>query len=254
MQRLNNKVALVTGGGSGIGRACALQFAREGAKLALAGRRPEPLAAVAAEISAAGGEALPVPCDATVAADVERTMRAVIERFGRLDVLVNNAGSVIFATALETSEQEFDGMIAVNLKSTFLMSRAAVTHMRKSGGGAIVNIGSILGLIAMRNRAAYCAAKGGVTLLTKAMALDHAAEGIRVNCICPSIVDTELVQSLFSSQPDPQAARRARAEGLPLGRFGQPEDVANLAVYLASDESSWMTGAALPLDGGLSAY
>ena len=254
MQRLANKVALVTGGGSGIGRACALQFAHQGAKVALAGRRPEPLAAVAKEISAAGGEALPVPCDATVAADVERTIAAVVKRFGRLDILVNNAGGVIFATALETSEQEFDSMIAVNLKSTFLMSRSAVTHMRKSGGGAIVNIGSILGLIAMRNRAAYCAAKGGVTLLTKAMALDHASEGIRVNCICPSIVDTELVQSLFSSQPDPEAARRVRAEGLPLGRFGQPEDVANLAVYLASDESSWMTGAALPLDGGLSAY
>lgn len=254
MQRLVNKVALVTGGGTGIGRACALQFAREGAKVAIAGRRAEPLAAVAGEISAAGGEALPVPCDATVAAEVERTMQAVVERFGRLDALVNNAGGVVFATALETSEQEFDRMIAVNLKTTFLMSRAAVTHMRKSGGGAIVNIGSILGLIAMRNRAAYCAAKGGVTLLTKAMALDHAREGIRVNCICPSIVDTELVQSLFSSQPDPEAARRSRAEGLPLGRFGQPEDVANLAVYLASDESSWMTGAALPLDGGLSAY
>jgi NAD(P)-dependent dehydrogenase (short-subunit alcohol dehydrogenase family) len=125
--------------------------------------------------------------------------------------------------------------------------------MRKAGGGAIVNIGSILGLIAMKDRAAYCASKGGVTLLTKAMALDHAHEKIRVNCICPSLVETELVQGLFASAAG-AALKQARVATLPLGRMGKPEDVAEMAVFLASDEASWVTGTAIPLDGGLSAY
>jgi NAD(P)-dependent dehydrogenase (short-subunit alcohol dehydrogenase family) len=126
--------------------------------------------------------------------------------------------------------------------------------MRRCGGGAIVNIASVLGLVGMKQRAAYSASKGGVVALTKAMALDHAAERIRVNCICPAIVETELVRGLFSHQADPDAALRARLATLPLGRLGTPEDVAHLAVYLASEESSWLTGAALPLDGGLTAY
>jgi meso-butanediol dehydrogenase/(S,S)-butanediol dehydrogenase/diacetyl reductase len=133
------------------------------------------------------------------------------------------------------------------------MSRAALPALRRAGGGAIVNIGSILGLIAMKDRAAYCASKGGVTLLTKAMALDHAHEKIRVNCICPSLVETELVQGLFASAAG-AALKQARVATLPLGRMGKPEDVAEMAVFLASDEASWVTGTAIPLDGGLSAY
>jgi NAD(P)-dependent dehydrogenase (short-subunit alcohol dehydrogenase family) len=144
--------------------------------------------------------------------------------------------------------------MAANLKGPFLMSRAALPEFRKVGGGAIVNIGSVLGLVAMKNRAAYCASKGGVTMLTKAMAVDHAHEGVRVNCICPSIVETELVRGLFDASPEKEAAKRARVATIPLGRMGQPEDVAEMAVYLASKESSWVTGAAIPLDGGLSAY
>jgi NAD(P)-dependent dehydrogenase (short-subunit alcohol dehydrogenase family) len=126
--------------------------------------------------------------------------------------------------------------------------------MRRAGGGSIINIGSILGLVAMKSRAAYCASKGGVTMLTKAMALDHAHENIRVNCICPSLVETEMVKSLFPDTPEGRAIRDARLAGIPLGRMGKPADVAELAVYLASEESSWLTGVAIPLDGGLSAY
>ena len=254
MTRLAGKVALITGGGTGIGRACALQFSREGAKVAVAGRRPEPLAAVVAEIQAAGGQACSVSCDVANSGQVEKAIREVVSRFGALHVLVNNAGILHVGSVEETSEGEWDRIVEVDLKGTFLMSRAALPELRKSGGGSIVNIGSVLGLVAMKKRAAYAAAKGGVTMLTKAMALDHAHEGIRVNCICPSIVETELVQKILADAPDREAAMRMRTAQIPLGRMGKPEDVAAMAIFLASEESSWLTGAAIALDGGLTAY
>lgn len=254
MARLAGKTALITGGGTGIGRTCALLFAREGARVAVAGRRAEPLAALAGEIYNAGGEALAVQCDVTDVGQVERAVRMTVDRFGRLDVVVNSAGALAIGTAEETSEAHWDRMIAVNLKGTFLVSRAALAELRKSGGGSIINIGSVLSLVGMKQRAAYVASKGGVTQLSKAMALDHAHEGIRVNCICPAIVETELIRELFAQQTDPEALRRKRIEQIPLGRMGRPEDVAQMALFLASEESSWLTGAALPLDGGLTAY
>jgi NAD(P)-dependent dehydrogenase (short-subunit alcohol dehydrogenase family) len=254
VSRLAGKIALITGAGTGIGRACALLFAKQGARLVLVARRAEPIAAVAEAVHNAGGEAFSVRCDVTQDADVQRAINAAVSRYGRLDILVNNAGGLFVGTAEQTPEEEWNRLMDVNAKGTFLMSRAAIPVMRRAGRGSIVNIGSILGIIAMKNRAAYCASKGAVSSLTKAMALDHAADGIRVNCVCPSIVDTELVQGLFTSQPDPEAARRARMAQIPLERLGQPEDVANFALFLASDESSWITGATFPLDGGLSAY
>ena len=254
MLRLANKVAFITGGGTGIGRACALAFAREGARVVVAGRRAKPLEDVVAEVQRAGGEALGVPCDVADSAGVARAVAAAVKRFAALHILVNNAGALLMAAIDATSEADWDQIMSVNLKGTFLVSKAVLPELRRAGGGSIVNIASVLGLVAMKNRAAYTASKGGVIALTKAMALDHARENIRVNCICPTIVETELVQGLFSTQPDPEAARQARRDLLPLGRLGQPEDVAHLAVYLASDESSFVTGAALPLDGGLTAY
>ena len=254
MTRLAGKVALITGGGTGIGRACAGKFAREGARVAVAGRRREPLGAAVREIVEAGGEALAVECDVTNREQVERAIRATVERFGGLHCVVNNAGALLVATVEETSDEDWARVMAANLTGTFLVSRAALPELRRSPGGAIVNIASVLGLVAMKQRAAYSASKAGVVGLTRAMALDHAAEGIRVNCICPAIVETELVQDLYKKQADPAAALRARLATLPLGRLGKPEDVAHLAVFLASEESSWLTGAALPLDGGLTAY
>jgi NAD(P)-dependent dehydrogenase (short-subunit alcohol dehydrogenase family) len=253
--RLAGLSALVTGGGTGMGRAIALAFAREGASVAVAARRVDKLQGVVREIEqCGGGKGLAVECDVTRGADAERAVRQTAERFGQLNILVNNAG-VLSATTVEgIAEEEWDRLMAANLKGPFLMSRAALPEFRKVGGGAIVNIGSVLGLVAMKNRAAYCASKGGVTMLTKAMAVDHAHEGVRVNCICPSIVETELVRGLFDASPEGEAAKRARVATIPLGRMGQPEDVAEMAVYLASKESSWVTGAAIPLDGGLSAY
>jgi NAD(P)-dependent dehydrogenase (short-subunit alcohol dehydrogenase family) len=254
MPRLADKTAIITGGGTGIGRVCALAFAREGASVILAARRKEPLTAVVKEIESKGGRALAVECDVAVRPSVEKALAAGVEHFGGINVVVNNAGAVVVADVEKTSDEEWDRVIAVNLTGTFLVSRAAVPILRAAGGGAIVNIGSALGLVARKDRAAYCAAKGGVTQLTKAMALDHAHDRIRVNCICPSIIETELGLMSMSATGNLEEARRLRAREIPLGRLGTPEDVANLAVYLASGESSWVTGVAWPLDGGLTAY
>lgn len=254
MLRLSEKVALITGGGTGIGLACAELFAKQGARVAIAGRRREPLDVAVRAIVETGAEAAAVTCDVTNRKSVESALAQVVARFGRLDVLVNNAGAVVVATAEQTSDEDWERLLATNLTGTFLMSRAALPLMRKAGGGSIVNIGSILGLVARRDRAAYCAAKAGVTGLTKAMALDHAHEKIRVNCVCPSIVETELGLRSLRLASDPEAERQRRIAGIPLGRMGKPEDVALMALYLASDESAWITGAAMPLDGGLTAY
>jgi meso-butanediol dehydrogenase/(S,S)-butanediol dehydrogenase/diacetyl reductase len=252
--RLAGKAAIITGGGTGIGRAIALAFAREGAKVGLAGRRRQKLEEVAQEVRNAGGEALAIVCDVTNSDDSRSASEQAERTFGRLNVLVNNAGVLSVSTVETITEEDWDRVMKTNLKGPFLMSRAVLPAMRRAGGGAIVNLGSVLGLVAIKDRAAYCASKGGVTLLTKAMALDHARDNIRVNCICPSVVETPLVHEIFSGSEEARKAHQARVATLPLGRFGQPEDVAALAVFLASEESSWMTGTAIPLDGGLTAY
>jgi len=246
-------VALITGGGTGIGRAIAVAFAREGASVAVAGRRLEKVREVAAEIDKQGILALPLVCDVTRAKDADHAVNETARKFGKVNVLVNNAGTLSVSTVATINEEDWDRVVAVNLKGSFLMSRAALKEFRKAGGGTIVNIGSVLGLVAMKDRAAYCASKGGVTLLTKAMALDHAHENVRVNCICPSIVETELVKGLFDDSEPGRRLRQSREGTIPLGRFGRPADVAELAVFLAAEESSWLTGAAIPLDGGLTA-
>jgi NAD(P)-dependent dehydrogenase (short-subunit alcohol dehydrogenase family) len=254
MRRLSGKVALITGGGTGIGRACALAFAREGAKIAVAGRRREPLEAVVREIEGAGSKALALTCDVTQTASVAAALSQSEQHFGRLDTIVNNAGAVVVATAEHTSDEDWQKVIAANLTGTFLVSRAALPLLRKAGGGSIVNIGSVLGLVARKERAAYCAAKAGVSGLTRAMAVDHAKDRIRVNCICPTIVETELGMQSIRQAPNAEAEIQRRIAEIPIGRMGTPEDVALMAVYLASDEASWVTGASFPLDGGVTAY
>ncbi len=254
MTRLSGKVSFITGGGTGIGRACAMLFAAEGAQVVVAGRRNAPLRALVREIEKSGGQALAIASDVTDRASVESALSGAVEYFGKVNVVVNNAGSVVVADAEHTSDEEWRRTIEVNLTGTFFVSRAVLPILRKEGGGSIVNIGSVLGLVARKQRAAYCAAKAGVTGLTKAMALDHAHENIRVNCICPTIVETELGMQSIAMLPDPEAERRRRSAEIPLGRMGTPLDVAQMAVYLASAESSWVTGAAFPLDGGLTAY
>jgi NAD(P)-dependent dehydrogenase (short-subunit alcohol dehydrogenase family) len=251
--RLAGKVAVITGGGTGIGQAIALAFAREGAQVAVAGRRREKLQETIAVLKQAGSEALAVECDVTNAADTERPVKSAEQCFGKVNVLVNNAGALSVSTVETISEEEWDRVVATNLKGTFLMSRAVLPAMRRAGGGSIVNIGSVLGIAAIRDRAAYAASKGGVTMLTKAMALDHAADKIRVNCVCPSIVESDMTQNLFAQTQAGQMARESRLATIPLGRFGKPNDIAGIAIFLASDESSWMTGTVIPVDGGVTA-
>jgi NAD(P)-dependent dehydrogenase (short-subunit alcohol dehydrogenase family) len=254
MLRLSGKVAFITGGGTGIGRACALAFARVGAEVAVAGRRKDPLDKVAEEIAAAGGKSLALSCDVTKRLSVEGALAQAEKHFGHLDTIVNNAGAVVVATVEHTSDEEWDRVLATNLTGTFFVSRAALAPLRRAGGGSIVNIGSVLGLVARKDRAAYCAAKAGVSGLTRAMALDHAHEKIRVNCICPTIVETELGMQSIQLAGNAAAEIQKRIAEIPIGRLGKPEDVAMMAVYLASDEASWVTGASFPLDGGLTAY
>lgn len=248
--RLQNKVALVTGGTSGIGKAVAYLFAREGAKVAITGRNESRGHAVTARILESGGKAMFVRTDVRHAAECKRAVDATLDSFGRLDVLFNNAGVFFPQTALECSEEEWDLQIDINLKGTFLMSKYALEPMIAQGSGVIINNSSGWGLVGGDKAVAYCASKGGVVLLTKAMAIDHGRQGIRINCVCPGDVDTPML---------PEDARRrglgwktylAGCENRPMGRIGTAEEIAKAVLFLASDDSSFMTGAALVVDGG----
>jgi NAD(P)-dependent dehydrogenase (short-subunit alcohol dehydrogenase family) len=252
--RLAGKRALITGGGTGIGQAIALAFAREGARVAVVGRRKNKLEETVRLLVQSGCSALALECDVTKAADTIRAVKSAEDAFGKVDVLVNNAGALSVSTVETISEDDWDQVMATNIKGPFLMSRAALPALRRAGGGSIINVGSVLGIVAIPDRAAYCASKGGVSMLTRAMALDHANDHIRVNCLCPSIVESDMTQGLFAETEAGRQARESRLASIPLGRFGKPDDIAGLAVFLASDESSWMTGTVIPVDGGVTAY
>jgi NAD(P)-dependent dehydrogenase (short-subunit alcohol dehydrogenase family) len=246
-ERLKGKIGIVTGAGSGIGRACAIALANEGARVALCGRRKDRIEEVAREI---GDRAFAVVADVSRATELNHLLDQTVSRFGGLNFLVNNAGILTVGNAEQITEEQWDHLFNVNVRSVWLLSRGALPYMRKAGGGSIINIASTLGIVGARNRAAYASSKGAVILLTKSMAIDHGHENIRVNAICPSFVETELTAALMAQVPDQAAARRERTASHPIGRLGRPEDIAGLVVYLASNESSWTTGAVLPVDGG----
>jgi len=251
MGRLDRKVALVTGAGSGIGRRTALRYAQEGAVVVAADIRADAARETASLIEAGAGAAQALEIDVTDAASVAAAVAAVCDAHGGLDVVVNNAGITIVGAAHRIVESDWDRELTINLKSVYLVSRAAWPHLVARGGGAILSTASIAGMWAIPEDAAYCASKAGVIMLTKCMALDGARAGIRVNCVCPGFIDTPMIEGYFDAQPDPQAARRSAIGLHPLGRLGTPLDIADAFVYLASDEARWVTGSALVVDGGL---
>jgi NAD(P)-dependent dehydrogenase (short-subunit alcohol dehydrogenase family) len=247
---LEGKVAMVTGGSSGIGRASALRFAQAGATLAVLDIDQSGGNTTVQDIQKAGAEAKFYLCDVTSDEDCQKTVNQVHQQFGRLDILFNNAGIIWRKTVVETSEDEWDALLDVNLKGIFLLSRRVIPEMMKSGGGSIINAGSGWGLEGGDKAAAYCAAKGGVVNLTRAMAIDHGQYGIRINCVCPGDVDTELLHEEAVQLGLNWDDFLKQAGDRPLKRVGQPEDVANAVLFLASDLSSWITGTTLVVDGG----
>lgn len=248
--QLTDKVAIITGGASGIGRATALLFAREGAALVIADLNAEAGQDVVNEIEKAGGQARFESADVTSAADCRRVADRTLREFGKIDLLFNNAGIIRRATVLDLSEEDWDRVMAVNVKSIYLFSREVIPHMQKAGGGSIINTASGWGLTGGAKAAVYCASKGAVVLLTKAMAVDHGAQNIRVNCICPGDTDTAMLRGEAQQLGEPSDRFFAEGAKRPLGRVGRPEEIAQAALYLASDASSFVTGTALVVDGG----
>ena len=249
--RLKDKVCIITGGGSGIGRATALLFADEGARLVIADKRNAQTAA--AECAAKGAQAIAVEADVARTADVKRMIEAAVVRFHRLDVLVNNAGYGITGSVVETEEDAWDALMAVNVRGVFLCCKHAIPVMKRNGGGVIVNTASVVAAIGIANRAAYCASKGAVAALTRAIAIDHVGDGIRCNAIAPGTIDTPYFDDILANSADREAARKALAARQLLGRLGTPEEIAAGILFLASEESRFASGTILTLDGGMSA-
>ena len=249
-QNLDGKIALITGAASGIGRTTAILFAREGASIVLTDINEPAGRAVASEISQQGGRAIYEPADVTSASDCQRVTERAVREFGGIQVLFNNAGIIRRASVVELSEADWDRVMAVNVKSMFLMSRLVVPIMAAAGGGSIINTASGWGLAGGSRAAVYCASKGAVVLLTKAMAIDHGPQKIRVNCICPGDTDTAMLRNEARQLGEANDRFLAEAAKRPLGRVGKPEEIAQAALYLASDASSFVTGTALVVDGG----
>ena len=248
--RLKDKVAIITGASVGIGQSTALLFAREGAKVAI-NSQSERGAAVAEQINGAGGQAIFVQGSVEELADAQRIVERTVEEFGRLDILVNNAGVLIPGTVDNTSLEDWERTMAVNVRGVFLMSKLAVQQMLRQGGGVIVHNASVAAVKGLKDRASYAASKGAVAALTKAMAVDYVDKKIRVNCVNPGTTLTPSLQDRIDAFDDPEEAKKMFVSRQPMGRLGEPEEIAAGILYLASDEASFVTGVALNIDGGL---
>lgn len=250
MNQLNGKRALITGGASGIGRATAILFAQEGAAVAIVDINSQAGLEVVQAIQRNGGQATFIRCDVTDGADCQAAVTQVTAALGGLDILVNNAGVIRRASVVESCEEDWDLVMNVNVRSIFLISKYAIPVIAKAGGGAIINMASGWGLRGGRRAAAYCAAKGAVVNLTRAMALDHAEQGIRVNCVCPGDTDTPMLRDEARQLGEPVEAFLSESADRPLARIAAPEEIAQAVLFLASEASSYATGSALVVDGG----
>ena len=248
--RLKNKVALITGGTSGIGEATAILFGEEGAKVVITGRNEGRGRAVIGKIRERGSDAIFVSADVRRADQCRQAVNETLKAFGRLDILFNNAGVFYAHTALDCSEEEWDEQIDINLKGSFLMSKYALPAMIRQGCGVIINNSSGWGIVGGDAAVAYCASKGGVVLMTKAMAIDHGRQGIRVNCICPGDVDTPMLPEDARLRGLKWEDYLAGCNNRPMGRIGTAAEIAKAVLFLACDDSSFMTGTALVVDGG----
>ena len=252
MPRLDGRVAIVTAGGAGIGAATVRRLAAEGAAVVVADISGTRAGAVAESVTASGGRAVPIKMDAADSAAVERTIALALDRFGRLDIMVNNAGVAELAPLHEVSLESWNRVIAVTLTGTFLGMKHCIPLMRRQGRGVIVNTASISGTAGDYGLSSYNAAKAGVINLTKSAAIENAKYGIRVNCVCPGAINTRAPEILGRDLAD--EVRRRQAEAHPVGRLGEPEEIANAIAFLASDEASFITGIAITADGGLTAH
>jgi NAD(P)-dependent dehydrogenase (short-subunit alcohol dehydrogenase family) len=250
MDRLEGKRAIVTGAGAGIGRSIALRLASEGARVAIAEVDESAAGKVASEIE---GETLTRRTDVTRAGEVEDLVAGVVEAWGGLDVMVNNAGVGVAATAVETTEEDYERVMNVCVRGTLLGMKYAIPAIREAGGGSVINMSSVAALVGITDRAVYSAAKGAILSMTRAAAVDHVEEGVRVNCIAPGTVDTPWISRITSGYEDPKAARANMQARQPHGRFVTPEEIAAMAAYLAADESASCIGACMVVDGGVTA-
>ena len=254
MTRLTGKAAVITGASTGIGRACALRFAREGARLILADLLDEAAETLCREIEAAGGTAHYVRTDVAQRADNERAIDQCVERFGGIDILLCNAGITLPKLLPDSSDAEIDRLLGVNLLGVIYAARHAIPRMlAQRRGGTMLFTASKTGLVAQTDSPVYCASKGAVVMLAKALALDYATRGIRVNALCPGIIDTPMLHQFAETRPDPEVAWRSYEAAQPIGRLGTPDECADAALWLVSDEASFITGVALPVDGGFTA-
>ncbi|MFY9844364.1 MAG: SDR family NAD(P)-dependent oxidoreductase [Terriglobales bacterium] len=248
--QLQDKVAIITGAGAGIGRASCLLFAAEGAKVVAVDLDPAALNSVAQDVGSAGGAVLAIQADVSREAEVGRIVSAASEKFSAIHILFNNAGIVPHGKIHETTEADWDRAIAVNVKSMYLMCHAVVPIFLQHGGGVILNTSSATALRSVADRAAYSTSKGAVLALTKSMAIDYVRDGIRVNCLCPGTIDTPSLHRRLAAFADPEEARKQFIARQPMGRLGTAEEVAKAALFLVSEDSGFVTGAAFSIDGG----